>query len=162
MTVIRQETSIGPMMKKISERVETAVNEHVKRYHLTLSQAKIILFLANREGKSATQKDIENFLQVSHPTTVTIVNSMAAKGMIAVKGDPHDRRMKVIELTWGDENVYEELRQNAASMETALLKGFTPEEKDAVLGYLRRIYENSAEMPGEGPDAEAVKTPENG
>lgn len=133
---------LGPIMKKISEEIDRKVNIGIKKYNLTLAQARIILFLAKREGKTVTQKELEDFLQVSHPTTVTIVKSMESKKMVKTSFDDADRRMKKVELIWGNETIYSELEQNAEDMEIRLLAGFSEEEKELFYSFLGRAYKN--------------------
>ena len=89
-----EEKFFGPMMKKISEEMDRTANIEIKKYNLTLTQARVILFLARSERNTATQKELEDFLHVSHPTTVTIVESMETKKMVKTSFDDADRRMK--------------------------------------------------------------------
>jgi len=138
-----QNNYFGPIMKKISEEMERRANEEIKKYRLTLTQGKIILFLSECPNKKATQKELEEYLQVSHPTTVTIVKSMTAKKMIETSFDDSDRRMKNVKLIWGNEEIYNELRENAESIEERLLAGFTEKEKEQFLSFLNRAYKNS-------------------
>lgn len=136
---------IGPMMKKISEEMERKANEQLKKYRLTLTQGKVILFLADKQHKTATQKELEDFLQVSHPTTVTIVKSMESKNMVETVRDDEDRRMKNVRLIWGDEEIYSQLRQNASELDTDLMKGFSQEEQELFGEFLRRVYMNATD-----------------
>ncbi|MGN1166945.1 MAG: MarR family winged helix-turn-helix transcriptional regulator [Lachnospiraceae bacterium] len=138
-----KEKYFGPTMKKITEEMDRKANMEIKKYNLTLTQARIILFLAKNEGKTATQKELEDFLQVSHPTTVTIVKSMEAKKMVETSLDDADRRMKNVKLIWGDEKIYRELEQNAEHMELKLLAGFSEEEKELFYTFLNRAYKNA-------------------
>ena len=138
-----QDNYYGPIMKKISEEIERRANEKIKKYHLTLTQGKIILFLSEYPEKKATQKELEDYLQVSHPTTLTIVKSMEAKKMVETFFDDEDRRMKNVKLIWGNEEIYNELRENAENMEKKLLSGFTEKEKEQFLSFLNRAYKNS-------------------
>lgn len=138
-----QNIYIGPMMKKISEEMERKANEELKKYRLTLTQGKIILFLSERPDKKATQKDLEDYLHVSHPTTVTIVKSMESKGMIETFPDDQDRRMKNVHLIWGNEEIYQELRENAESLGTKLMEGFSDAEKELFSSFLERAYKNA-------------------
>lgn len=139
-----QAVCIGPMMKKISEKMERKANEELKKYRLTLTQGEIILFLSERPDKKATQKELENYLQVSHPTTVTIVKSMEAKNMVETFLDDEDRRMKNVRLIWGNEEIYQKLRINAQNLDVQLLKGFSDEEKELFFSFLNRSYKNAA------------------
>lgn len=133
----------GPIMKKISEEMERRVTMEIKKYKLTLTQARIILFLARNEEKTVTQKELEDYLRVSHPTTVTIVKSMETKKMVKTFFDDADKRMKNVKLIWGNETIYRELEQNAESMELKLLAGFSEEEKELFYMFLSRAYKNA-------------------
>lgn len=138
-----EEKYFGPLMKKISEEMDRRANMEIKKYNLTLMQTRIILFLAGKEAKTVTQKELENFLRVSHPTTVTIVKSMEAKKIVKTSLDDADRRMKNVKLIWGDEAIYSELERNAENMERKLLAGFSEEEKELFYIFLRRAYRNA-------------------
>ncbi len=138
-----EEKYFGPLMKKISEEMDRRANMEIKKYNLTLTQTRIILFLAGKEAKTVTQKELENFLRVSHPTTVTIVKSMEAKKIVKTSLDDADRRMKNVKLIWGDEAIYSELERNAENMERKLLAGFSEEEKELFYIFLRRAYRNA-------------------
>lgn len=139
-----KEKHLGPIVKKLSEEMDRRINQEIKKYNLTLSQARVILFLANKEAKAATQKELEDFLQVSHPTTVTIIKSMEAKSVVETSFDEEDRRMKNVKLIWGNEEIYRELEQNAHNMEKRLLQGFTEEEKEQFYEFLVRACKNAA------------------
>lgn len=132
----------GPMMKKIAEEQERKANRQIKKYRLTLTQAKIIIFLYKNENMTTTQKELEDYLSVSHPTTVTIVKSMQLKGFIECYTDINDKRMKIIKLIWGDEQIYKELYENAKNIEKNMLKGFSKSETEQLSLYLNRIYKN--------------------
>lgn len=138
-----QENYFGPIMKKISEEIERRANEEIKKYHLTLAQARVILFLCECPDKKVTQKELEDYLQVSHPTTVTIIKSMESKKMVETFFDDEDRRMKNVKLIWGNEEIYNELRQNAENIEIRLLTGFSEKEKEQFFSFLNRAYKNA-------------------
>lgn len=138
-----QENYFGPIMKKISEEIERRANEEIKKYRLTLAQARVILFLCECPDKKVTQKELEDYLQVSHPTTVTIIKSMESKKMLETFFDDEDRRMKNVKLIWGNEEIYNELRQNAENIEIRLLTGFSEEEKEQFFSFLNRAYKNA-------------------
>lgn len=138
-----EEKYFGPIMKKISEELDRKVNMQIKKYNLTLTQARVIIFLAKNVGKMVTQKELEDYLQVSHPTTVTIVKSMEAKKMVKTFFDDADRRMKNVKLIWGNETIYSELEENAEKMELKLLAGFSEKEKEQFYAFLCKAYDNA-------------------
>lgn len=136
------EKYFGPMMKKICEEIDRRANVETKKYNLTLTQARVILFLLQNRDRTATQKELEDFLEVSHPTTVTIVKSMEAKKIVQTSFDEEDRRMKKVALVWGSEEIYRDLEENAKNMERNLLNGFSDEEKTQFYAFLSRAYRN--------------------
>lgn len=138
-----KEMYFGPMMKKISEELDRKANRQIKKFNLTLTQARVIIFLSQNENNMATQKELEDFLQVSHPTTVTIVRSMKTKKMVETFLDDADRRMKNVKLIWGNQEIYQELLENAKQMEQQLLEGFSDKEKQQFYRFLARAYENA-------------------
>lgn len=135
-------TYIGPLLKRIAEEQERAVNLELQEYKLTQNQARIILHLSDQEGGSCTQKDIETLLEVSHSTAVGIITSMERKRMVECFPSPSDRRMKIVRLIWGHSELYDELRANAEQMEEKVLQGFSEEERANFKAFLTRAYEN--------------------
>lgn len=133
---------VVPLMKKISEESERRINEELKQYQLTLTQGKIVLFLVDKENHTATQKELEDYLEVSHPTTVTIVKSMQNKGILQTDIDPEDKRMKLVTLVWGNEEIYKELQLHAIKMEDAVMNGFTMEERETFMKLMKKAYQN--------------------
>lgn len=135
---------IGPMIKKIDESIERRVNEEMKPYHLTRIQAVVVMYLHARDNQTATQKELETYLAVSHPTTVTILKSMEKKGMVRFEQDQKDRRMKNVTLIWQDEEMIHALEANAKAMEARLLKGFSEGEKALFREFCERAEKNLA------------------
>ncbi|MDD2414705.1 MAG: MarR family winged helix-turn-helix transcriptional regulator [Eubacteriaceae bacterium] len=137
-----EQKDIGPMMKKINEEIERKVNGEIKKYHLTLAQARVVLFLSEQSENQVPQKVLEDYLEVSHPTTVNIVKSMCAKKMLETFFDQSDKRVKIVRLIWGNENTYETLKKSAAGIERKLLTGFSDEEKKQFVSLMDRMYHN--------------------
>ncbi len=71
--------SIGGMIKYISDKVRQKADNNLKDHNVTLSQVRVLNFLW-RENGSCSQKQIEDFLQVSHPTVVGLVARMEQSG----------------------------------------------------------------------------------
>ncbi len=136
---------IGPMMKKISEMIERDANEQIKQYRLTLTQSKIVLYLLEHDDLMCTQKELEDWLEVSHPTTVNIVRSMEQKGFIETHLSSSDKRMKMVHLIWGNEAIYQELISNADGLEKKLIRGFSDSELKVFEDFMNRVYKNACD-----------------
>lgn len=136
------DTYIIPTIKKIFEEIERQINLDLKKYQITLTQARIILYLHHKENKSSTQKEIELFLNVSHPTTVTIIKSMESKGIVKCNFNSDDKRMKIVELKWLNHEFIDNFFTNAKNMEIKILQGFSYQERDLFKSFLQRVIKN--------------------
>lgn len=97
--------------------------------------------LSDREGR-ATQKSIEEFLKVSHPTVVGLISRMEKKGYLRCYQDEGDRRNKIVEMTQKARLISHEMQKEVAAQEEKLLRGLTGEETESLKRMLQTIYHN--------------------
>lgn len=138
--------SIGKLIKILSEAVRQRANRDFKECNLTMQQTAVLSFLKERENKmETTQKDIQDYLRVAHPTAVSILKGMEQKKLIETFASETDRRMKLVRLTGREESSMKKVIEGRERMETQLLNGFTEAEEKALRNYLKRLYENIRE-----------------
>ena len=65
------EQDVGYKLKLITDKLKVRADADLKRHKLTLSQSRVMAFL-NKKGGEATPQEIEDNMQVSHPTVVGI------------------------------------------------------------------------------------------
>ena len=58
---------VGYLIKRINDKLAARADAELKQFNLTMSQCRVFLYLSSRDGQ-ATQKEIETFLDVAHPT----------------------------------------------------------------------------------------------
>lgn len=134
------------MIKVLSEAVRQRANRDFKDCNLTMQQTAVLSFLKERENKEeTTQKDIQDYLRVAHPTVVSILKGMEQKKLIKTFASETDRRMKLVSLTGREESSMKKVIEGRERMETQLLNGFTEAEEKALRDYLKRLYENIRE-----------------
>jgi DNA-binding MarR family transcriptional regulator len=144
------EDYVGPQIKRVSTELEKRVNIQNRIYHLTQSQGLVIIYLSQKKDYTATQTELMELLHVAHTTTLTMLKSMAGKGMIRIFSNPKDRRSNLVTLTWGNEEIYRTLKHNAEDNEATLLKGFSKDECDQFRSFLKRALDNlAANMPAD-------------
>ena len=134
-----EERKTGYLLKLVVERLRGDVDAGLKQHNLTWVQSRLIGFLAYRGGQ-ATQKELERFLEVSHPTVVGIVSRMEQNGFVECRTDRLDRRNKLVSLT-----------RNASEVSACLEKAMQ-EQRDQMDAFLSRIYHN---LSGPEPRAKA-------
>lgn len=138
--------SIGSMIKILSETIGQKVNKNCKEFNLTMQQMKILHFLRMREGeKEASQKEIQNFMRISHPTVVNILRLMKEKGFIETSTSHEDKRMKIVRLTGKEDKFVKDVISEREEMEKQLVKGLTQKDQENLRLYLKKMYENLTE-----------------
>ena len=131
----------GFLLKLVTDRLRTLADANLKAQNLTLVQSRIIGYLSFRNGR-ATQKELERFLEVAHPTVVGIVSRMEQNGYVECRTDRLDRRNKVVSLTEKSRAAAENLLAMFCRQDEQMFQGFTEEEQERFDDYLFRIYQN--------------------
>lgn len=138
---MNEKKKTGYLLKIITDVLAREANHMLKEQDLTWSQSRLIGFL-QRNGGECTQKEIENFLEVSHPTVVGIVSRMEQNGFVTCRIDDSDRRNKLVKLTDRSVEVGKSMLRSLKEQEKATFEGFTDEERRQLDEYLLRIYDN--------------------
>ena len=135
------ERDIGYFIKTINDKIKIKADADLKTHNLTMSQSYVLTYLARRGGL-ATQKEIEDFLQVSHPTVVGIVSRLEDKELVSSWMDERDRRNKNVRITEKARRLVNDMTRTIKLQESRMLAAFSPEEKKQLADMLRRIYQN--------------------
>lgn len=128
-------------MKQITDKIKSSADADLKCRNLTLSQVRVLEYVSNKGGR-VTQKSIEEYLNVSHPTVVGIVSRMEKNGYLLSYTDKDDRRNKIVEITERTANISHEMQNEILSQEAKLLQGLTEEEIKSLHRMLYIILKN--------------------
>ncbi len=135
----------GMYFKKISERLERKANCNRGKNEITFTQGKVLWYLHKNEDRDVTLRDIEKFLDCSHATVSGLVSRLEEKGLICLERNVADRRAKTVRLTEKEQSKFRDMQEHRKLMEETLLNGFSQEERETLLSYLERVYENLGE-----------------
>lgn len=135
---------IAGLIKAIQNRLRAKADADLKEYQLTLVQSQVLSYLYEHGG-SAPQKDIESFLDVSHPTTSGIIRRLELSSYIRSENSPDDKRVRIISMTPLASNIWTQLENSFANRETAMLKDLSDLEIQLVGDVLSKIYDNLEE-----------------
>lgn len=133
--------SIGGMIKYISDKVRQKADNNLKDHNVTLSQVRVLNFLW-RENGSCSQKQIEDFLQVSHPTVVGLVSRMEQSGYIQTSVSPDDKRNKIVTVTDSGMSLACELCRYTEDIDKRMLVGLTDEQQAQLADMLYIVAQN--------------------
>lgn len=132
---------VGYLIKTINDKLKIKADADLKRYHLTFTQSRVFAYL-QEQGGQATQKEIELFLEVSHPTVVGIVSRMEQNGYVTTWFDSRDKRNKNVKLTKQAEEIGIDMEQNMLENERRLLAPLSVEDAERLKEMLLLIYSN--------------------
>ncbi|AOT70338.1 MarR family winged helix-turn-helix transcriptional regulator [Geosporobacter ferrireducens] len=143
---MHQNEDVGFLIKLIHDCIERKSNQKLKLFDLTLSQGRVLAYLNERKGLKTSQKDIEDYLEVAHPTVVGILKRLESKGFITSEFDAEDKRVKNVYLTQNEASVHRAMCEFKIQMEQKLLQGLTDTQVEELLYLLNLIYENIQEQ----------------
>ncbi|MCR5539006.1 MAG: MarR family transcriptional regulator [Lachnospiraceae bacterium] len=140
-----KEKNIGYLIKIISDKLRMRADADMVEHNLTLSQCRVHAYLNHHDGE-ATQKEIETFMEVSHPTVVGIISRMERAGHVVTRTDETDKRNKIVRLTEESRAMGWEIEQTTMAREKAMLAPLTEEEVFELRRMLEIIYQNIDRM----------------
>ena len=121
--------SCGTLLKQIHDIMEKNANNVLREQDLTISQSGVLVLLDEKEGKTASFKELEKDFGVSQPTMVGILNRLVQKDLVEVLTDPEDKRIRKAHLTQKGADKCKEGYKHMNSAEEQLLKSLTNNEK---------------------------------
>ncbi|MFA6938119.1 MAG: MarR family transcriptional regulator [Treponema sp.] len=130
---------IGLLIKNISDSLKKLVDSFFGSMNLTFSQVQVLSFISNSKNKRTTQKEIEVFLGVSHPTVTGIIKRLEEKQFVKTNIYVDNGIKKSVELdTMGLEFEKESLT-NQRAHEALLTKNLTAQEKKQLVVLLEKV-----------------------
>jgi DNA-binding MarR family transcriptional regulator len=132
---------IGYLLKIINDKLEVRGNADMEKFGLTFRQSHVRA-LRTGAGGEMTQKELEDSLEVSHPTVVGLVNRMQKQGFLESRKDESDRRNKIVSLTEKARAVGEQLDRTVRDHNRLMLAGLTEQQKDSLYDMLSVIDKN--------------------
>lgn len=121
--------SCGTLLKQIHDIMEKNANNVLREQDLTISQSGVLVLLDEKEGKTASFKELEKDFGVSQPTMVGILNRLVQKDLVEVLTDSEDKRIRKAHLTQKGADKCKEGYKHMNSAEEQLLNSLTNEEK---------------------------------
>lgn len=131
---------VGYLIKSINDKLVARADAELKQFNLTMSQCRVFLYLSSRGGQ-ATQKEIEIFLDVAHPTVVGLVSRMEQNGYVTC-WPCEDGRNKYVKLTPQAEAIDKDMQRNQLENEERLLAPLSPEDRERLRDLLLTVAEH--------------------
>ena len=114
--------------------------ERIGNEGLSSGQPKVLDFLLEHDG--CMQKEIARACSVEAASVTSLLNKMEKDGLVERKIPRENRRVSLVWLTDLGREKARSVRGAFDELEEALFKGFTQEERTALLEMLVRIHDN--------------------
>ena len=126
---------LGYLIKQISDKMRADADATFRKHGLTYSQVHVLSFV-QACGGSATQKEIEIYLNVSHPTIVGLVSRLEKSGFVTSHVDENNRRNKIVCVTKKAQQTRESLEIERKKKERRLEQALGQQEREQLMHLL--------------------------
>ena len=86
--------------------------------------------------------ELESEFGITRSTASRVLRLMEQKGLVERQSVPQDARLKKLVLTERSRRLVQEMCQTGMSIDTRLLRGFSPDEVQTLYGFLDRMFRN--------------------
>ncbi|MCM1131410.1 MAG: MarR family winged helix-turn-helix transcriptional regulator [Roseburia sp.] len=112
---------------------------------LTGSNGYIIVYLMNHKDGLVRQKNIEEVLGITRSTASIVLSNMEKNQIITRRILPTDSRIKSIHITDKGKEIFDNMELERVELENKLRKGFSDDEVEQFLSFIKRIKRNIKE-----------------
>ena len=135
---------LGPTLGWAAQMAKCAMDARVSRYDVTPVQAHVLMYL-HQHGGQAPQRELTEFLRAKPSTVNGILDRMEEKGLARRSVIGEDARRRLITLTDKGREQQSRFTESFLANEEAMVRGFSPAERETLLELLERIVENLKE-----------------
>ena len=132
----------GREVQNVANRFRRLGDENLQKEGITISQLRVIIYISQHGDGPVFQKDLEEHFDIRRSSVTGLLQNMEKSGLLVRSGSEKDARVKIVSLTEKGRKLDEKLKNYVYGLESELMKGFTPEEKELLQSFLLRMLEN--------------------
>jgi DNA-binding MarR family transcriptional regulator len=150
--------SAGYLMRRVLTSLRTEIEKELETQGVTQAQWEPLFKL--RKGMATTVAELARETQNDPGATTRLLDRLEAKGLCRRERSTEDRRVVKLQLTPEGEAAADKVPAVLSKVMNAHLAGFTHDEWQALLGFLRRMLDNGeAYRSGTVADGAALSSP---
>ena len=119
--------------------VDKVAAKILEPYKLSLAQYKIVGYLYLAPNGTVTTKELEDYFQMSHSTSVELLNTLEKNGFIKREKTKDSKRSKVIFLTDKSKKMKKKIDVAAEKIEQVFTERLTDKETKQYIKLSRKI-----------------------
>ncbi|MFZ5969897.1 MAG: MarR family winged helix-turn-helix transcriptional regulator [Bacillota bacterium] len=135
--------TIISLISSIREKANKFVMREMKERNiqgLVMSHGDILVALFKEQV--LTMKDIANRIEKDKSTVTALVDKLIDIGYVKKEKDPSDNRVILVVLTEEGKKFQSDFEEISDALLSTVYKGFSEDEKEALINHLTRIKEN--------------------
>ncbi len=140
---ITKDMQVKNQLYELCLRHTCFTNHYINKMNLHQGQPRMLMLLWEKDG--LTQTEIVETLELRQPTVAKTIERLQKKDILFTKADASDKRLVKVYLTPKGYDLKEEVMRSFEEMAKKMLKGFTSQEKDEFINYMKRIQKNLKE-----------------
>ncbi len=136
---------IGIDIHRLDNRIRRCVQHTATQHEMEAvsgTNGRIIRFLSEHTDRDIYQKDLESEFGITRSTASRVLRLMEQKGLVERQSVPQDARLKKLVLTERSRRLVQEMCHTGMTIDTRLLRGFSPDEVQTLYGFLDRMFQN--------------------
>jgi MarR family transcriptional regulator for hemolysin len=141
---VDQLRTFGFLLKETSRLYVQRFEQRAGTLGLTLSQCKVLVYLARNEGVSQAQ--LGDLTDLEPMTLVRVLDRMESDGWLERRNDPADRRARCLYLKAKGKPLVDEIWQLADLTRREALAGIPKKHADLLFEMLERIQNNCTSL----------------
>ncbi len=138
--MLREQEYVGLLIGAAQRSVKLAVQQHARPLGLTARQFWFVN--AARELPGGSLGEIARRQRMDAPTASRTAEGLARRGLLRIAPDDRDRRAVRVLLTPAGSRLADRIAPVAASVRTAVVRGLSRREQDALRSALRTVISN--------------------
>jgi len=131
---------LGFLMHDVSRLRRTAFDQYMKPLNITRSQWWVLAYLSRHDGM--IQSDLAGMLDLGKAALGSLVDRLAAAGLVRRGADEADRRAKRVYLSSAGALLIKEMSLRSHDMSERILEGLNIEARHALAEMLGRVKQN--------------------
>ena len=139
--------AIHTLLARTAHAQRNFLRPYLRELDLSPGQPKVLRELAALGPVS--QRELALYCEVDLSAICRTLDSLERAGLLVRKPDPADRRSGRVELTPRGHAALERWEARCRVIEEQMLRGFSPQEREQLAGFLERAYRNVGGRLGE-------------
>lgn len=131
--------NISQSIKTINDIIEKKANNELSQFNITISQARILAFLAG-VNRQVPLKELEKAFNVSQATMQGTIARMEKKGYLCTVYLPVNRRQKLVVLTEYGQQLTDKMLKRISSINLDIAQSLTAEEQKEFSRIINKIH----------------------